>query len=270
MTKGSQPTDGGNLLLNKEEKDFFDKKYPEISPYIKRYMGANDLINNIFRYCFWLKKCPPNLIRAIPELKARIDNVKESRLQSTKIATQRDAERPTVFTEDRQPDTDYIILPVVSSQNRKYIPTMYVSKEVIANANAQMIPGGNLYTFGIINSSVHNSWMRTVCGRMKSDYAYSASIVYNNFIWPEATEQQKDRISQTAQEIIDARTLYPESSLADLYDTDAMPIELRKAHKANDKAVLELYGFKPDATEEEIVAKLMQMYSEKVQEEKAK
>ena len=112
--------------------------------------------------------------------------------------------------------------------------------------------------------------MRTVCGRMKSDYAYSASIVYNNFIWPEATEQQKDRISQTAQEIIDARTLYPESSLADLYDTDAMPIELRKAHKANDKAVLELYGFKPDATEEEIVAKLMQMYSEKVQEEKAK
>lgn len=270
MIKGSQPTDGGNFLLNKEEKESLEKKYPDISPYIKRYMGASDLINNIQRYCLWLKDCPVTVIRKCPDVIKRIEAVKESRLQSPKIATQKAAQMPTLFTEDRQPNSDYIILPVVSSERRRYMPVAYVKKDIIANANAQMIPNGNLYTFGIITSNVHMAWMRAICGRMKSDYAYSASIVYNNFPWCTPTDEQKAKIEKTAQGILDARALYPDCSLADLYDELTMPPELRKAHQENDKAVMEAYGFKKRdendklrwLTEQETVAELMKMYLE--------
>lgn len=270
MIKGSQPTDGGNFLLNKEEKESLEKKYPDISPYIKRYMGASDLINNIQRYCLWLKDCPVTVIRKCPDVIKRIEAVKESRLQSPKIATQKAAQMPTLFTEDRQPNSDYIILPVVSSERRRYMPVAYVKKDIIANANAQMIPNGNLYTFGIITSNVHMAWMRAICGRMKSDYAYSASIVYNNFPWCTPTDEQKAKIEKTAQGILDARALYPDCSLADLYDELTMPPELRKAHQENDKAVMDAYGFKKRdennklrwLTEQETVAELMKMYLE--------
>ena len=273
MSKGSQPTDGGNFLMTQEEKNLLLKKSPQFEPYVKRYMGADDLINNRVRWCLWLKDCPPNILRSSSEVMRRIEKVKKSRLESSKEATRKQAEIPTLFTEDRQPERDFIILPVVSSERRRYMPMCYVSKDVIANANAQMIPEGDLYTFGILNSNIHNAWMRAVCGRMKSDYAYSATIVYNNFPWPDVlsagrkmhASRVRSDIEQTAQAILDARAKYPDSSLADLYDETTMPPDLRKAHKANDLAVMQAYGFNPKITESEIVAELFKMYSNLLQ-----
>lgn len=265
MVKGSQPTDGGHLLLDENERNVLLTKYPLLKNYIKRYMGANDLINNDIRYCLWLKDCKPNDLSKMPMVLERIELVKKSRLDSKKEATRKWADRPYLFTEDRQPNKDYMILPVVSSGRRKYMPIGYVVADVIANANAQMIPGGDLYAFGILISNVHNAWLRAVCGRMKSDYAYSATIVYNNFPWPECTDAQKAKIEQTAQAILDARALYPDSSLADLYDELTMPSELRKAHQANDRAVMEAYGFDwRNMTESQCVAELMKLYQELV------
>ena len=211
-------------------------------------MGANDLINNAVRYCLWLVDVSPNELRRMPEVMKRLEKVKESRLSSKKAATQKWADKPYLFTENRQPDTDYLILPVVSSERRKYIPVCYVTKDVIANANAQMIPNADLYTFGIVNSNVHNAWLRAVCGRLETRYAYSATIVYNNFPWCNTTSEQKAKIEQTAQAILDARAKYPDCSLADLYDETTMPPELRKAHQANDFAVMAAYGFPKNIT----------------------
>lgn len=263
MSKGSQPTDGGYLLLTKEEKDSLLEASHQFEPYIKRYMGADDLINNRERYCLWLVNCPPNILRSSSEVLRRLEGVRQSRLESTKEATRKWADMPSVFTENRQPDRDYIILPVVSSERRRYMPMRYVSKDIIANANAQMIPEGDLFSFGILNSNVHNAWMRAVCGRMKSDYAYSATIVYNNFPWPTPTDEQKVKIEQTAQAILDARAKYPDCSLADLYDEVTMPPELRRAHQENDRAVMAAYGFTPGkTTESECVARLFEMYQD--------
>ena len=272
MIYGSKPVDGGNFLLDEDQKNILLKKAPQFESYIKRYMGADDLINNRVRWCLWLKDCPPNILRSSSEVMRRINNVKKSRLESSKEATRKWADLPAVFVEDRQPDRDFIILPVVSSERRRYMPMCYVTKDVIANANAQMIPNGDLYTFGILNSNVHNAWMRAVCGRLESRYAYSATIVYNNFPWPDLSgscaatspdrrgKNIKAKIEETAQVILDARALFPEATLADLYDEAAMPPELRKAHKENDKAVMAAYGFSPKMTEAEIVAELFKMY----------
>jgi hypothetical protein len=262
MAKGSQPTDGGNLLLSETERDEFIKKYPKLKQYIRRYMGASDLINNKIRYCFWLKDCPISLMKNNKEIMRRLELVKQSRLSSTKKSTRKWAERPFLFTEDRQPDTDYLILPVVSSERRRYLPIGYVSKDVIANTNAQMMPNASLYNFGILESNVHMAWMRTICGRMKSDYSYSIKIVYNNFPWPTPTDKQKALIEKTAQGILDARDLYPDSSLADLYDPLTMPPELRKAHQMNDRAVMQAYGFSTKMSEADCVAELMKMYQQ--------
>lgn len=263
MIYGSKPVDGGYFQLTQEEMEALLKKSPQFEPFIKRYMGADDLINNKTRYCLWLKECPPNILRSSSDVMMRIEGVHKSRLESSKAATRKWAVYPSVFVEDRQPDHDYIILPVVSSERRQYMPMCYVSKDVIANANAQMIPDGDLYTFGILNSCIHNAWMRAVCGRMKSDYAYSATIVYNNFPWCNPTDAQKARIEQTAQGILDARSLFPESSLADMYDDRTMPADLRKAHNANDKAVMQAYGFESSMNESEIVAELFKLYQAK-------
>ena len=260
MSKGSQPTDGGYLLLTKEEKDSLLEASPLFEPYIKRYMGADDLINNKERYCLWLVNCPPNILRSSNEVMRRLEGVRQSRLESTKEATRKWADMPSVFTENRQPDRDYIILPVVSSERRRYMPMCYVAKDVIANANAQMIPDGDLYSFGILMSNVHNAWMRATCGRLETRYAYSATIVYNNFPWCQPTKEQKARIEATAQAILDARAKYPDCSLADLYDEVTMPPELRRAHQENDRAVMAAYGFSTKMTESECVAELFKMY----------
>lgn len=270
MVKGSQPTDGGNLLLTFDEKIELEKETPSIKPYIKKYMGAIDILNNGNRYCLWLKECSPSVIIKSSIIKQRLEKVRISRKNSPKKATQKWADKPHLFTEDRQPNSDYIIAPVVSSERRKYMPVAYVNADVIANANAQMIPNATIYTFGIISSNVHNVWLRTICGRMKSDYAYSATIVYNNFPWCNPNPQQKAKIEKTAQAILDARSKYSKCSLADMYGENMYLFpELLKAHQANDKAVMEAYGFikKVDGkatwySPSECVAALMKMYQE--------
>jgi len=259
MTKGSQPTDGGNLLLSDEERKQLSQEYPQCEHFIKRFVGADDFINNKIRYCLWLKDVAPEKYRNILPIRERLLRIKELRLQSPTKSVQKDADIPMLFTQIRQPSTDYLAIPETSSENRRYIPIGFMSPNVICSNAIRIIPNANTYIFGILTSNVHMAWMRVVCGRLKSDYRYSPAI-YNNFPWPAPTPEQHAKIEQTAQTILDARALFPDSSLADLYDELAMPIELRKAHQENDKAVMSAYGFNVRMTEGECVAELMKLY----------
>ena len=190
--------------------------------------------------------------------------VRKMRESSNRDATRKLAETPTLFGEIRQPDTQYIIIPRHSSQNRRYIPIGFVNSNIICGDANLLMSDVTPFHFGVLMSNVHNAWMRTVCGRIKSDYRYSVNVVYNNFPWPEPTEEQKAKIEQTAQAILDARALYPDSSLADLYDDVLMPPELRKAHQQNDRAVMQAYGFSvKEMTESACVAALMKLYQAK-------
>ena len=263
MSKGSQPTDGGNLILSVEERNELVKKYPAAASFIKQYISADDFINSKLRYCLWLKGVAPNEYRKIPPVMARLEKVAEIRRKSPTASVKRDAETPMLFTQIRQPETDYLVVPEVSSQRRRYIPIGFLEPDVIASNKLYIIQNADLYLFGILTSNVHNAWMRTVCGRLKSDYSYSPAI-YNNFPWCTPTEAQKTKIEQTAKAILDARALFPASSLADLYDEAAMPPELRKAHRENDKAVMQAYGFDLKMTESECVAELFKMYEKLV------
>ena len=260
MVYGNKPTDGGLLFLTPDEKDSIIKKEPKIEKYIKRIYGASEFINNKLRYCIWLVNASPADIRNSKFLSERVAAVKEFRLNSTKEATKRSAETSTLFQEIRQPNTTYILIPRHSSENRRYIPFGFVKPDIIVNDAVQIIPNATLYHFGVLTSNVHMAWTRTVCGRLKSDYRYSKDIVYNNFPFPNPTPKQQARIELTAQAILDARAKYPDCSLADLYDELTMPPELRKAHQANDFAVMSAYGFDRKITESECVAELMKMY----------
>ena len=251
---------GGYLFLSPDEKDELIQNEPESKKFVRRVYGAEEFINSKERYCLWLRDISPKELNKLPMIKKRVQQVREFRLKSTKAVTVKSADSPTLFQQIRQPDEPYIIVPRVSSENRRYIPMGYESPETIITDSVQCIPNADLYTFGIITSNVHMAWTRVVCGRLKSDYRYSAKIVYNNFPWPEPTEQQKQKIEETAHGILDARALFPDSSLADLYDPLTMPVELRKAHIANDKAVMAAYGFGIKMTEEECVAELMKLY----------
>ncbi len=262
IVNGNKPVDGGFLFMTEEERIDAIHKEPQIEPYIKRIVGSVEFINNKTRYCIWLKDASPSLIRNSVIIAKRVAAVRDFRLSSTKEATRKSADYPTLFQQIRQPVSDFILIPRVSSENRRYVPMGFLSASVITNDSAQMVPNATLYHLGILTSGTHMAWMRVVCGRLKSDYRYSAEIVYNNFPWPNPTDTQKAKIEQTAQGILDARALYPDSSLADLYDELTMPPELRKAHRANDLAVLEAYGFPKDASESEIVARLFKMYQE--------
>ena len=262
MVKGSQPTDGGNLILSSDEKNELINRYPQMTPYIHRYIGSEEFINNKYRYCLWLVNINPSVLRSCPPVLERVEQVKQMRLASPKAATQKWANYPTLFTENRQPDSDYLLVPSVSSERRRYIPIGYMSKEVVTSNLAFVVPNASLYHFGIITSNIHNAWMRVVCGRLKSDYRYSNTIVYNNFPWPNPSDEQKAKIEQTAQAILDARAKYQDSSLADLYDEVTMPPELRKAHQENDRAVMAAYGFSTKISESECVAELFKMYQE--------
>lgn len=271
MVKGSIPVDGGNLIIEAEDYEEFIKKEPNAKPFIKNLVGSEEFINNKDRYCLWLDKIKPAEIRHCPLILERISKVREMRLASSKEATRKFADYPMRFMEIRQPETDYLLIPRVSSENRKYIPIGYISKDVISTDANMILPNATLYHFGVLTSNVHMAWMRAVCGRLKSDYRYSNTIVYNNFPWCNPTTEQKAKIEKTAQGILDARALYPDCSLADLYDELTMPPELRKAHQENDKAVMEAYGFRIKdeqtgkfrwLTESETVARLMQMYRE--------
>lgn len=247
-------------MLSEEEKNELVLNEPKAEKYIKKMIGADEFINNIPRYCLWLVDCSPNELKQMKLVMKRVEQVKMDRLSSIDKQAKKLAETPWLFRDTNNPDTA-IVIPLVSSQNRKYIPIGYINNDTIANNKVSIIPNGTLYQFGVLCSNVHNAWMRVVTMRMKSDYSYSLSIVYNNFPWCDPDEKQKAKIEKTAQMILDARALYPDSSLADLYDELTMPPELRKAHQANDRAVMEAYGFWGKLnTESECVAELMKMY----------
>ncbi len=263
MVYGNKPTDGGFLFLTADERDEAIAKEPQINKYIKQVYGAAEFINNKLRYCIWLVGASPTDIRKSKFLSERVAGVREFRLNSTKEATKKSAETPTLFQEIRQPNSTYILIPRHSSETRKYIPFGFVYSEIIVNDAVQIIPDATLYHFGVLTSNVHMAWMRAVAGRLEMRYRYSKDIVYNNFPWCSPTEEQKAKIEKTAQMILDARAMYPDCSLADLYDEAVMPPELRKAHQLNDRAVMEAYGFWGKLnSESECVAELMGMYRE--------
>lgn len=261
MILGNKPADGGNFILTPEEKDEILKREPALEKYIHRYVGAVEFINNKYRYCFWLKSATPMELKQSNELHKRLEAVREMRLNSTAEPTREKANTPHLFFFISQPETNYLIVPSASSEKRRYIPIGFMNPDVIASNLVSIIPNATLYHFGVLTSNVHMSWLRTVGGRLKSDYRYTGSVVYNTFPWCNPTPEQKALIEQTAQSILDARALYPDCSLADLYDEVTMPPELRKAHQANDRAVMKAYGFDVKTmTESSCVAELMKMY----------
>ena len=264
MTAGNKPSDGGNLILSEDECNDLLKKDPNIHCCIRRYVGAQDFINNnVIRYCLWLKGISPAVYRNNSEVMRRLQAVREMRLKSSAAPTRALADSPYLFFSTPQTDNNYLCIPEVSSERRKYIPIGFMDKSIIASNKLLIIPNADIYYFGILTSNVHNAWMRAVCGRLETRYQYSGAVVYNNFPWPNPTPEQKKKIEETAQAILDARALYPDCSLADLYDEIAMPPELRKAHQANDKAVMQAYGFDVKTmTESTCVAELMKMYQE--------
>ena len=262
MCFGNQPRDGGNFILTEEEKNKLIQEEPEIQKWIHEYVGALEFINNKKRWCLWLKGATPQDIKNSKILYSVIESVRDFRIKSNAKTTKGYAKVPHLFAQITQPDNaDYLLIPSVSSERRRYIPIGFMKSDVITSNAVQIIPYASIFDFGILTSNVHMSWMRTVAGRLKSDYRYSKEIVYNNFPWPNPTDKQKQKIEKTAQKILDARALYPNSSLADLYDELTMPTELRKAHQENDKAVMEAYGFDwHKMTESDCVAELMKMY----------
>lgn len=258
---GNKPIDGGFYLFTEDEMIEFIKKEPLSKPYFKLWYGSQEFINRKPRYCLWLGDCSPRVLRSMPECLKRVENVRNFRLSSKSEGTRKLADNPTRFHVENMPQSTYIVIPEVSSEKRRYIPMGFMMPEVLCSNLVKIIPNATLYHFGVLTSNVHMAWVRTICGRMKSDYRYSKDIVYNNFPWCNPTPEQKALIEQTAQSILDARALYPDCSLADLYDEVTMPPELRKAHQANDRAVMKAYGFDVKTmTESSCVAELMKMY----------
>jgi hypothetical protein len=289
MGIGNKPIDGGNYLFLEDEMNEFIKKEPVSAKYFRPWYGSEEFINGKKRYCLWLGDCSPTELFSLPECMKRVQAVRDFRLASKSEGTRKIADKPTRFHVENMPKGNYLLVPKVSSEKRQYVPMGFMDSQTIASDLVMVIPSATLYHFGVLTSSVHMAWMRTVCGRLKSDYRYSANIVYNNFPWPEVgergdseitpnlqnsqspsnesnhSESLRQKIESTAQSILDARALYPDSSLADLYDPLTMPIELRKAHAANDRAVLAAYGLAPDTPEPEIVAHLFKLYAEKIE-----
>ncbi len=258
MVYGNKPADGGFLILSPIERDELLKKYPAAEKFIRQFMGAEEFLHGKKRYCLWLVNATPAEIKKIPPIYDRVKNVRDFRLKSKKAATLKDADRPTEFQEIRLPQTGYILVPRVSSENRRYIPMDFLPPEIIPSDANFIIPDATIYHFGILISSVHMAWTRAVCGRLESRYRYSAQIVYNNFPFCNANSQQVAEIEITAQNILDTLKKYPDSTLAELYDDVLMPKDLRDAHRKNDAAVLAAYNFPADFSESEIVSNLMQ------------
>ena len=268
MSSGGKPVEGGYYIFTDDEKNAFLKKEPSAQTYFRKFVGSDYFINGYTRWCLWLHDVSPSDIRKLPECMKRVNSVHDYRLESKKAATRAAAATPMSFMEIKRPVGKFLIVPEVSSQRRKYVPLGFSDKEMICSNKVRFVSNATMYHFGILTSNVHMAWMRAVCGRLKSDYSYSINVVYNNFPWPTPTEQQKAKIEQTAKAILDARALYLDSSLADLYDDLTMPPELRKAHQANDRAVMDAYGFikgtAARTSESACVAELMKLYQQKV------
>ena len=263
ISLGGQAIDDGNFIFTIEEKEEFLKAEPQAEAFVRPYMMGKDFINRKPRFCLWLINAEPKLLKTCPMTLERVKKVKEFRLLSSRANTLKAAATPTLFGQPFECKTSYIAIPKVSSENRRYIPMDFLPAEIIPGDKLFTMQNASEYEFGVMMSNVHMAWMRAVCGRLKSDYSYSNTIVYNNFPWPNPTDEQKEKIKATAKAILDMRKLYPNSSLADLYDDLTMPPELRKAHQANDKAVMQAYGFWGKLNSEtECVAELMKMYQE--------
>ena len=266
MNFGNQPRDGGHFVLTEEEKNLLVRQEPTLVKWIRPYIGAEEFIKQKSRYCLWLRYAQPADIKQSKILYDRVQAVREFRLASSAKTTQGYAKVPHLFAQITQPDSaDCLLVPRVSSERRRYAPIGFIKAGVVASDAVQIIPNATLYHFGVLTSNVHMAWMRVVCGRLKSDYRYSKEQVYNTFPWPNPTETQKAKIEQTAQAILDARSKFPNTSMADLYDEVTMPVELRKAHQENDRAVMQAYGFpvKSTFTESQCVAELFKLYKEK-------
>ncbi len=258
---GNQPIDNGNYLFTREEMMDFLRLEPSAEKWFKPWYGSQEFINRQPRYCLWLGNCPPNELRKMPNCLKRVEAVKQFRASSKRASTVKMAAMPTRFQTENMPTTTYLLVPKVSSERRRYVPMGLMTPDTLCSDLVFIIPGASLYHFGVLTSNVHMAWMRTVCGRLEMRYRYSKDIVYNNFPWCNPTEEQKAKIEQTAQAILDARALYPDCSLADLYDEVAMPPELRKAHQQNDSAVMAAYGFDKKMAESDCVSLLMEMYT---------
>ena len=270
MKFGSMPRDGGGFILNEEQRIEFIKKNPLSQKYIHFFLGASEFLHNKKRYCLWLNEATPKELKKMPLVLKRIQQVKDFRERSKAISTRKMAETPSFFAQIAQPQNgNYIAIPRVSSELRKYIPMGFFESSVIAGDSLLIIPNASLYEFGILESNVHMAWMRAVAGRLESRYRYSKDIVYNGFPFPSPTDKQKAKIEKTAKEILDARALYPDSSLADLYDPLTQKPELLKAHQNNDRAVMQAYGLSiKDTTESDAVAHLFKMYEKLIKNEK--
>ncbi|MBP5093180.1 MAG: class I SAM-dependent DNA methyltransferase, partial [Abditibacteriota bacterium] len=256
---GNRPADGGNLIIEAEDYEQFIEKEPEAKKWIRPLICSDEYIKGKQRWCLWLVGITPHQLRSLPEVYKRVVACKQDRLKGADDRKKL-AEKPHLFREQLEPD-NYLVVPRHSSENREYIPIGFLKKGTIPNDSTQIIPNAEIYHFGVLTSSVHMAWMRAVCGRLESRYRYSKDIVYNNFPWPSVAEEQKRAIETAAREILAARDMYPDSSLADLYDPGTMPPELRKAHNRNDEAVKKAYGYPRDITEAEIVADLMERYA---------
>ena len=261
LIKGSQPTDGGHLILSEQEAEALQAEEPTAAKWLKTYIGGEELINGGRRYCLWLKGISPKELKSMPAVMKRVAAVSQARLKSPTKSVQAFADKPTLFTQDRQPDKDYLGVPEVSSERRRFIPIAFLSADIIASNKVQIVEGATQYHFGMLCSTMHNAWVRTVAGRLKSDYSYSPAV-YNNFPWPTPTDKQRAAIEAAAQAVLDARAAHPDSSLADLYDPLTMPPDLVKAHQKLDAAVDASYGYKGGSTDAARVAFLFGLYQE--------
>ena len=257
---GSMPIDNNHLILTKKEADAVFAENPANAKFVRKYAGGEELLNGGERFCLWLTNASVKELKQSKIISRRVGETKDFRSKSSRPQTLKLADTPWLFGEIRQPENQMLVIPKVSSERRKYLPLVFVSPDIIVNGSALIVPDATLYEFGVLMSSLHNAWMRVVAGRMKSDYQYSGTVVYNNFPWCSPTAEQKAGVEKTAQGILDARAKHTGDTLADLYDETFMPADLRRAHKENDKAVMAAYGFSPKMTEAEIVAELFKMY----------
>jgi hypothetical protein len=262
MDFGSKAADFGHLVLDDTERNDLLAKYPSSAIWIRPFLGSEEFINGKTRYCLWLKGVSPADLKKCPDILARIEKVRIERLKSVDANTRRWADTPALFQADRQPDTDYLVIPKVSSERRPFIPLGFMSPHYITNPSILVVPNATLYHFGVLQATMHMAWTRSVCGRMKSDYQYSNTIVFNNFPWPEPSDKQQSAIETAAQGVLDARSKFPTSTLADLYDPLTMPQELVKAHQTLDRAVDAAYGKTGFKTEAERVSYLFERYQQ--------
>ena len=260
---GNKPIDGGNYLFGTAEKDAFLDVEPAAAELFHPWIGSREFLHGEERWCLWLGDADSEKLESLPNCRARIEAVRQYRLSSKSASTRKIADRPAHFHVENMPEGNSIIIPEVSSERRRYIPMGFIGHEILCSNLVRLIPDTTLYHFGVLQSQFHNAWMRTVAGRLKSDYRYSGGIVYNNFIWPDPTFEQRDAIEQCAQGVLGARDSHPDATLADLYDPDKMPADLLAAHKALDAAVEAAYGVDFNGDEEKIVAHLFKLYAEK-------